>query len=46
MATLYEDDGQGSIHKRSLALKHGDKFPINLKAKQGQAIIIEPANKK
>jgi alpha-glucosidase len=42
-ATVYEDDGQGSIRKRLLQVKKDDVFPIALKEKTGQAIIIEPA---
>ncbi|MEP6746865.1 MAG: glycoside hydrolase family 97 catalytic domain-containing protein [Bacteroidota bacterium] len=43
-ATVYEDDGQGSIRKRIVAVKKGDIFPIDIKAKGGQAIIIRPTN--
>jgi alpha-glucosidase len=42
-ATVYEDDGNGSIRKRNLQVKRGDAFPINIKATEGQAIIIEEA---
>lgn len=41
-ATVYEDDDFGSIVKRRLQVKKGDVFRISLKAKEGQAIIIEP----
>ncbi|QDA61647.1 glycoside hydrolase family 97 protein [Hymenobacter jejuensis] len=40
-ATVYEDDGQGSIAKRTLAVKKGDALAFDLKAKGGQAIILE-----
>jgi alpha-glucosidase len=39
-ATIYEDDGQGSIRKRTQAVKRGDKFRFAIKAKEGQAVII------
>jgi alpha-glucosidase len=39
-ATIYEDDEQGSIRKRIIAVKKGDVFPIDIKAKGGQAMII------
>ena len=41
LATVYEDDEQGSIRKRTVKVKQGDMFPINIKDKGGQAIIIE-----
>jgi alpha-glucosidase len=40
-ATVYEDDGAGSIQKRVADIGAGDSFPVSLKAKGGQAIIIE-----
>lgn len=40
-ATVYEDDGQGSIAKRTLTVKKGDALAFDIKAKGGQAIIIE-----
>jgi alpha-glucosidase len=40
-ATIYEDDGQGSIRKRTLPVKKGDQFSLAIKAKGGQAVIIE-----
>jgi alpha-glucosidase len=43
-ATIYEDDGQGSILKRHLPVERGHKFPINIKASNGSALIIEPEN--
>ena len=42
-ATIYEDDGQGSILKRSIQIEAGSTFPINLKAATGSALIIEPS---
>jgi alpha-glucosidase len=45
MATVYEDDGQGSIRKRKLRVKKGDEFPVALAKETGQAVIIEPSNK-
>lgn len=41
-ATLYEDDGKGSIAKRTLAVRRGDAFAFDIKAKGGQALLIEP----
>lgn len=40
-ATVYEDDGNGSIQQRTLAVKHGDTWPIAIAAKGGQAIMIQ-----
>ncbi|PRY30438.1 alpha-glucosidase [Spirosoma oryzae] len=40
-ATIYEDDGAGSIQKRMADIGAGDSFPVSLKAKGGQALIIE-----
>ncbi|HEY5570697.1 MAG TPA: glycoside hydrolase family 97 catalytic domain-containing protein, partial [Bacteroidales bacterium] len=39
-ATVYEDDGAGSIRKRTKQVKKGDTFPFEIKAKGGQAIIL------
>lgn len=41
-ATIYEDDENGSIRQRTMALKKGGKMPIAIEAKGGQAIIIRP----
>jgi alpha-glucosidase len=41
--TIYEDNEQSGITKRTLTVKNGDTFPINLKAKGGQAIMMVPA---
>lgn len=43
-ATLYEDDAAGGIQKRVVAVKQGDTLPVSLKAKGGQAIIIDEIN--
>lgn len=40
-ATIYEDDGVGSIQKRVADIEAGKSFPVSLKAKGGQAVIIE-----
>ncbi|NEU70082.1 glycoside hydrolase family 97 protein [Spirosoma agri] len=40
-ATIYEDDGAGSIQKRVADMGADASFPISLKAKGGQAMIIE-----
>jgi alpha-glucosidase len=41
-ATIYEDDGAGSIRKRSVNVKKGDLYGVALKAATGQAIQITP----
>ncbi len=41
-ATIYEDDGAGSIRKRTKQVSKGDTFSFEIKAKGGQAIIIRP----
>jgi alpha-glucosidase len=41
-ATIYEDDGKESIRKKIIHVKKGDKLPITLAAKTGNAIMIEP----
>lgn len=40
--TVYEDDGLGSIRKRIIPVKKGDKFMIDVKAACGQAVMITP----
>jgi alpha-glucosidase len=42
MATIYEDDGNGGIRKRTLEVRKGFMLPVDLKAKAGQAIILSP----
>ncbi len=39
-ATVYEDDGKGSIAKTSLIVKRGDAFPLSIKSKGGRAVIF------
>jgi alpha-glucosidase len=41
LATVYEDDGAGSIRKRTINVTSTTRLPIHLKAKEGQAIIIK-----
>jgi alpha-glucosidase len=41
-ASIYEDDGKGGISKRVVQFKKGEDFPIDIKAKGGQAIIMRP----
>lgn len=41
IATVYEDDGQGSIRKRTMAVKKGNMFSVDIKKENGQAIIIQ-----
>jgi len=43
-ATIYEDDLNGSIAKRTVKVKKGDVFPIDLQPRSGKAVIIS-ANK-
>lgn len=45
MATVYEDDNNGTIRKRMVNLKKGDEFPFEITAKGGQAIIVRPSGK-
>ncbi len=40
-ATVYEDNGAGSIRKSTLNVKKGDALSLSLKAKSGQAVIIQ-----
>ena len=40
-ATIYEDDEKGSIRKRTLTVKKADRFPIDIRAAGGQALIIQ-----
>jgi len=40
-ATVYEDDGNGSIQKSMIKVKKGEAFSFDLKAKGGQALIIQ-----
>jgi alpha-glucosidase len=39
-ATVYEDDGKGGLRKRTLEVKKGDVFPLDIKATCGQALLI------
>jgi alpha-glucosidase len=39
-STIYEDDGQGGIAKRTIKLKKGDVFELRLAAAGGQALIL------
>ncbi|MVT10351.1 glycoside hydrolase family 97 protein [Chitinophaga tropicalis] len=39
-ATIYEDDDSGGIHKRTEVVHKGNMFPVNIRAKAGQAIIL------
>lgn len=41
-ASIYEDDGKGSVRKRLVRVKRGNELPIKIKAKEGQAIIMRP----
>jgi len=43
-ATVYEDDGMDGIRKTTTMVKKGTIFPINIKAKGGQAMIIGLTN--
>jgi alpha-glucosidase len=39
-ATIFEDDGTGTIRKTTTIIKKGDSWPLRIKAKGGQAVII------
>jgi alpha-glucosidase len=41
-ATVYEDDGNGSIRERTVEVAKGDRFPIAIKASGGLAMILRP----
>jgi alpha-glucosidase len=41
-ATVYEDNEQQSITKKTITVKKGDSFPFTIKAKGGQALMIVP----
>lgn len=45
IATIYEDDGKESISRRQIVVKKGNVLPVDVKAKGGQAIIIEMRDK-
>lgn len=45
-AVLYEDGTTGGIVKRTIEVKRGDSFPIHIKAKGGQSVIITPSENK
>lgn len=40
-ATVFEDDDKGSIRKRTIFIKKDDTFTFDIKAKGGQAIMIQ-----
>lgn len=40
-ATVFEDDGAGSIRKRNFSAMKGDVFSFEIKAKGGQAILFK-----
>ncbi|MBO9729789.1 MAG: glycoside hydrolase family 97 catalytic domain-containing protein [Chitinophaga sp.] len=44
IVTVYEDDGNQSIRKRTMRLTSGDRVPVKLLAKGGQAFIFRPGN--
>jgi len=39
-ATIYEDDGQGGIRKRTKRLRKGDRFDLHIAVAGGQAMIL------
>lgn len=41
VATVYEDDGGGSIQKRSVTLTGGQAWPVQIKARGGQVIMLQ-----
>ncbi|MFT3845684.1 MAG: glycoside hydrolase family 97 catalytic domain-containing protein [Lacibacter sp.] len=44
-ASVYEDDGKGSIAQTTLIVKKGDTFPLTINAKSGKAVIIRLISK-
>lgn len=42
VVTVYEDGDHQSIYKRTIKLGSGDKLPVKLSAKGGQALIFRP----
>jgi len=40
-ATVYGDDGQGGVSKKTFFVKQGDKLAIDIKAAGGEAWIID-----
>jgi alpha-glucosidase len=45
-ATVFEDDGKGSIAKRTLNVKKDDVFAFTIKATGGQALMLEETTRK
>ena len=45
IATVYEDDNKNGIVIRTIKVTSGDKLPVDIAAKSGQAIIIRPVKK-
>lgn len=43
-ATIYGDADNGGISKKIIQVKKGDRFLIDIKAKEGQAIIMRPVS--
>jgi alpha-glucosidase len=43
-ATIYEDDDNNGIRVRTIQVRAGDKLPIVIAPKSGQAIIMRPVN--
>lgn len=39
--TVFVDEGKGGIRKKIVEVKKGDAFSIEVKAKEGQAVMIE-----
>jgi len=40
VATIYEDDGNAGIRSREIMVKKGDSWPLQLRRKCGQAVIL------
>lgn len=40
MASIYEDDGKGGVRDSSVTVKKGDTWPLQIKQKCGQAVIL------
>ncbi|MXV16388.1 glycoside hydrolase family 97 protein [Hufsiella ginkgonis] len=43
VASVYDDDGSGGIAVRTLRVKCGEQFPVNLAEKGGQAVVFRIA---
>jgi alpha-glucosidase len=44
-AVIYADGSKGGIIKKIIEVRKGDKLPIHIKAKGGEAVIMTPLTK-